>query len=163
MKKIITLLLLVISITINAQVIVIDPGHGYNSTGGNPDGRTATEINTALEVGLRLKTLLNNECPAWTVQMTRTIPNGWISVSQRASMSNSWGGDYYLSIHGNAGGGSGTETFWCNVSDASSTDDIAFATKIQAKMTTHGQWISRRCVEDDSYIFHLAVLFHKPV
>ncbi len=158
MKNILTICFLVIVTVLNAQVIVIDPGHGYDSSGGNPDGRTATEINTALEVGLRLKTLLNAQCPSWTAYMTRTTANGWISISQRASMSNSWGGDYYLSIHGNGGGGSGTETFWCVNNDGSSTDDIAFAQAIQSKMVTHGSWINRRCVEDGSYIFHLGVL-----
>ena len=158
MKNIITIYFLVIITAFNAQVIVIDPGHGYDSSGGNPDGRTATEINTALEVGLRLKTLINAQCPSWTAYMTRTTANGWISISQRASMSNSWGGDFYLSIHGNGGGGSGTETFWCVNNDGSSTDDIAFAQAIQNKMVTHGSWINRRCVEDGSYIFHLGVL-----
>jgi N-acetylmuramoyl-L-alanine amidase len=158
MKLYILILSCILAINAQAQIIVIDPGHGYNASGGNPDGRTATEINTALEVGLRLQTLLNNDCSNYTTYMTRSTANGWTSVSQRASMSNSWNGDYYLSIHGNAGGGSGTETFWCSNNDNSSTDDIAFATEIQSKMVLHGSWLDRRCVEDASFIFHLGVL-----
>ncbi|MEQ1734553.1 MAG: N-acetylmuramoyl-L-alanine amidase [Bacteroidia bacterium] len=159
MKFLIILILSVLAtLTLQAQIIIIDPGHGYDASGGNPDGRTATEINTALEVGLRLQTLLNNECTNYTTYMTRSTANGWISVSQRASMSNSWNGDYYLSIHGNAGGGTGTETFWCTNNDATSTDDISLATQIQSQMVTHGAWTNRRCVEDASYIFHLGVL-----
>jgi len=52
MKSIYILLFAVlISITTKAQIIVIDPGHGYGATSSdNPDGRTATEIETALEV-----------------------------------------------------------------------------------------------------------------
>lgn len=140
------------------QVIVIDPGHGYTASGGNPDGRSHTEIETSLEAGLRLRNLINNSCGNWTVHMTRSTMNGWVSLSQRYSMSNSWGADYYLSIHCNAGGGTGTETFWCSKNDGNPTPDINFAKKIQANMVSYGQWMDRRCVEDASYIFHLAVL-----
>lgn len=159
MKKI-TILTLLLSITslFYAQIIVIDPGHGYDSGGGNPDGRTATEIVTALEVGLRLNTLITNGCSNWTSHMTRSIPNGWITLSQRCSMSNSWNADYYLSIHCNGGGGTGTETFWCVNNDGNTAPDISFAQQIQADMSNLGAWADRRCVEDDSYIFHLAVL-----
>ena len=159
MKKITLLTLLVtVPFLFFGQVIVIDPGHGYDSNGGNPDGRTATEIVTALEVGLRLDTLITNGCPNWTVYMTRSTPNGWITLSQRCSMSNSWNADYFLSIHCNGGGGTGTETFWCTNNDTDPTPDINFATQIQADMSLIGQWTDRRVVEDNSYIFHLAVL-----
>ena len=159
MKKITILTLLIfLPFLFFGQIIVIDPGHGYDSNGGNPDGRTATEIVTALEVGLKLKTLITNGCPNWTTHMTRSTPNGWISLSQRTSMSNSWNGDYYLSIHCNGGGGTGTETFWCVNNDGNTAPDISFAQQIQADMSSIGQWTNRRCVEDDSYIFHLAVL-----
>lgn len=159
MKKItILIFFLSFSFLFNGQIIVIDPGHGYDSGGGNPDGRTATEIETSLEVGLRLNTLITNSCSNWTSHMTRTIPNGWISLSQRSSMSNSWNADYYLSIHCNGGGGTGTETFWCTNNDSDPSPDISFAQQIQADMSSLGQWADRRCVEDASYIFHLAVL-----
>ncbi len=159
MKKLtIFVLLFVMPFIFQGQVIVIDPGHGYNASGGNPDGRSSIEIITSLEVGLRLNTLITNGCSNWTSHMTRSTQNGWISLSQRSSMSNSWNADYFLSIHCNAGGGTGTETFWCINNDANTAPDINFATKIQADMVNYGQWANRRVVEDDSYIFHLAVL-----
>jgi len=161
MKSIYILLFAVlISITTKAQIIVIDPGHGYGATSSdNPDGRTATEIETALEVGLRTKALIQNSC-MWTAQMTRTTNlNGWISVNQRALMSNNWNADRLLSIHCNAGGGTGTETFYCTDSDTSTAPDIAFAQKIQAEMVSNGVWNNRRCVEDNSFLaYHLGVL-----
>ena len=107
MKKIYTyLLVMAFAAFANAQIIVIDPGHGYGATtSDNPDGRTATEIETALDVGLRTRTLIQNSC-AWAVHMTRTTNlNGWISVNQRATMSNNRNADRFLSIHCNAGGG----------------------------------------------------------
>lgn len=150
-----------ISFTAKAQIIVIDPGHGYGATtSDNPDGRTATEIETALEVGLRTKNLIQNSCTSWTVQMTRTTNlNSWISVTQRAQMANNWNADRLLSIHCNAGGGTGTETFYCTDSDTDTQPDIAFAQKIQTDMTSNGSWNNRRCVEDNSFLaYHLGVL-----
>ena len=146
---------------INAQIIVIDAGHGYgSSTSVNPDTRTATEIETNLSVALKTRTLIQNSCSALTVKMTRTTNiNGWISVSQRAQMSNSWNADRLLSIHCNAGGGTGTETFYCTHNDPTPSVDLAFSKKIQADMVAYGTWTNRRCVEDASYLpYHLGVL-----
>ena len=145
----------------NAQIIVIDAGHGYgSSTSVNPDTRTATEIETNLAVAQKTRTLIQNSCSALTVRMTRTTNiNGWISVSQRAQMSNSWNADRLLSIHCNAGGGTGTETFYCTHEDPTTSVDIAFSKKIQSDMVTNGAFTNRRCVEDASYLpYHLGVL-----
>ncbi|WP_447636721.1 N-acetylmuramoyl-L-alanine amidase [Flavobacterium microcysteis] len=161
MKKIAFIFgLLLCSLGINAQIVVLDAGHGYGtSTSDNPDGRTATEIETALAVAQKTKALIDNSC-TWTVHLTRTTNvNGWISVNQRATMSNNWNADRLLSIHCNAGGGTGTETFYCTADDTNTAPDIAFAQKIQADMVTHGSWTNRRCVEDNSFLaYHLGVL-----
>ena len=144
-----------------AQVVVIDPGHGYNSNGTNVDGRTTTEIYTALSASLKLRDLINNSNCGWTVHMTRTTngAGGWTSVSQRALMSNNWNATRFISIHCNGGGGTGTETFYCNQSASSTADDLAFANIIQNDMVQYGQWTDRRVAEDDSYLnFHLGVL-----
>lgn len=151
---------LLLSLGVNAQIIVLDPGHGYGSTtSNNPDGRTATEIETALAVGQKTKALINGSC-TWTAYLTRTKNvNGWISVNQRAQMSNNWNADRLVSIHCNAGGGTGTETFYCTADDPTTAPDIAFAQKIQSNMVTQGSWSNRRCVEDNSYLgYHLGVL-----
>lgn len=161
MKKLYILFAILGVFTLNAQIVVIDPGHGYGSTtSNNPDGRTATEIETSLSVGLKTKALIQNECSGITVQMTRTTNlNGWISVNQRAQMSNNWNADRLLSIHCNGGGGTGTETFYCTFDDTNTAPDIAFSKKIQADMVVNGAWNNRRCVEDNSYLaYHLGVL-----
>lgn len=148
------------SVNVQSQIIVIDPGHGYGATtSDNPDGRTAIEIETSLEVGLRTRNLIQNSC-TWTVQMTRTTNlNSWISVTQRGQMANNWNADRLLSIHCNAGGGTGTETFYCTQDDTNTAPDIAFAQKIQTDMVSGGSWNNRRCVEDNSFLaYHLGVL-----
>ena len=90
-----------------SQVIVLDPGHGYCN---DSNVRSDTEILTALAVGKKLEVLLNN-CPTVTTYFTRETNDcgDFPSLSQRAAMSNSWGADRFLSIHCNAGGGTGTE------------------------------------------------------
>ncbi|MHA7058308.1 N-acetylmuramoyl-L-alanine amidase [Aquimarina sp. M1] len=151
--------LLILSFSASAQVVVIDPGHGYASNGiTDPDGRTDTEHATALSVGLKLRTKLQSGCGNWTVRMTRTTRNGWISLTQRRTMSNSWNADRFISIHCNGGGGSGTETFWCNRSNSKDANNSKFSREVQNRMVQKGQWTDRRSVEDDSYIFHLGVL-----
>ena len=153
-----TLAGLVLSYSTYAQVVVIDPGHGYTSTGANPDGRTDTENATALAVGLKLRDQIQSSCSNWQVFMTRSTSDGWISLSQRRTMSNNWRADRFISIHCNAGGGSGTETFWCNRSNSSDADNSTFSQQIQNTMVEQGEWTNRRSVEDASYIFHLGVL-----
>ncbi|MBQ0739465.1 N-acetylmuramoyl-L-alanine amidase, partial [Aquimarina celericrescens] len=152
-------LLIVFSFESIAQVVVIDPGHGYAANGiTDPDGRTDTEHATALSVGLKLRSRLQNSCGNWTVRMTRTTRNGWISLTQRRTMSNNWRADRFISIHCNGGGGSGTETFWCNRSNSRDADNSRFSREVQNRMVEKGQWRDRRSVEDASYIFHLGVL-----
>ncbi len=149
------------TIFVQAQVVVIDPGHGYSSSGSNVDGRTTTEIYTALSAGLKLRDLIQDNNCGWTVHMTRTTngAGGWSSVTQRATMSNNWNATRFISIHCNAGGGTGTETFFCNQSSSSTADDTDFANQVQDDMVFHGQWNDRRCVEDNSYLsYHLGVL-----
>ena len=161
MKNIFKIVMAVLfSVNVQSQIIVIDPGHGYGATtSDNPDGRTAIEIETSLEVGLRTRTLIQNSC-IWTVQMTRTTNlNSWISVTQRGQMANNWNADRLLSIHCNAGGGTGTETFYCTQDDTNTPPDVAFAQKIQTNMVSGGSWNNRRCVEDNSFLaYHLGVL-----
>ena len=163
-QKLITLILsCFISFNLFSQTIVIDPGHGYCNDctqSCTSNVRSDTEILTAMSVGDKLTTLLNN-CPSVTTYLTRTTSDcgDFPSLSQRAAMSNSWGADRFLSIHCNAGGGSGTETFWCNNSSSSNIACENFSIEIQNQMATYGSWNSRRVVEDDTYLnFHLGVL-----
>ncbi|WP_395059360.1 N-acetylmuramoyl-L-alanine amidase [Flavobacterium sp.] len=157
---------IILSFTANCQVIVIDPEHGYGAiTSNNPDGRTATEIETALEVGLRTKTLLTNNCASVVVHMTRTTNiNGWISVDQRALMAQNWNADRLISMHGNAGGGTGTETFYSTATglvanNESAAVQLAYATKVQDEMVLNGDWLSRRVSTDISFLgYNLGVL-----
>lgn len=144
-----------------SQKVLIDPGHGWGINCSNPDGRLSIEMETAYETGLKLKNKLTSSCTNLSVQMTRNSNgcNSWISLSQRTSMANSWGADVFLSIHTNGGGGTGTETYWCDLSPSSNSVDRNFCNQVQNEMVNKGSWVSRRSVEDNSFLnFHLYVL-----
>ncbi len=162
MKKLYTfLLILTVSVTSFAQVIYIDPGHGYgSSTSVNPDGRTSTEIETNLAVGLKLKTLLNNSCSSVVVRMSRTTNvNGWSNVSARALQAQNWNADRLLSIHCNADGdrtndaaatstATGTETFYSTSTKSTANSQspavhFAYSKLINAELAAKGQMFKR--------------------
>lgn len=154
------LIIVVIFITLNlsGQTIVIDPGHGYNEDGSS--NRTDTEILTVMAVSDKLYNLLSS-CSFIDAYLTRTS-NDWgdnPSIMERALMANNWGADRILSVHCNAGGGTGTETFWCDISPSPDNTDKNFAIETQTQMVIYGNWYNRRVVEDHSYLgFHLGVL-----
>ena len=114
-----------------------------------------------MATGQKLRDLITANNCGWTVHLTRNTngPCGWTSVTQRATQSNSWNATRFVSIHCNAGGGTGTETFYCNQSASLTAQDQAFSQKVQNNMVTEGQWTNRRNVEDNSYLgYHLGVL-----
>jgi len=162
MKKIYTLLLIIVaSITSYSQVIYIDPGHGYGATvSQNPDGRTSTEIESSLAVGLKLRTLLQNNCSSVIVHMSRTTNvNGWSNVSNRALQAQNWNADRLISIHCNADGNeandasatstaTGTETYYSTaVKSTANTQSAsvhsAYAKTMNAEFAAKGSMFKR--------------------
>ncbi|RFC55539.1 N-acetylmuramoyl-L-alanine amidase [Brumimicrobium aurantiacum] len=145
------------------QTVVIDAGHGYCSDctqNCTPNVRSTIEIETAMIVSNKLDSLLQN-CSTITSYLTRPTSDcgDFPSLAQRALMSNNWNADRFLSVHCNAGGGTGTETFWCDNSPSSNAQCQSFATEVQTQMVNYGQWNGRRVVEDHTYLaFHLGVL-----
>jgi N-acetylmuramoyl-L-alanine amidase len=83
--------------------IFIDPGHGGPDSGAVGNGMRESDI--VLEVALHLGKIL--EAAGLKVQFSRTTD---ISPPDRAAAANSWGADLVVSIHANAGGGTGVET-----------------------------------------------------
>lgn len=95
------------------KVVVIDPGHGDQDSGGI--GITGVkEKHMVLEVGLKVATLLKQD-PRIDLIMTRS-DDTFIPLDGRAKIANDAGADVFLSIHGNAASPSavGTETFYAD-------------------------------------------------
>ncbi|WP_243356084.1 N-acetylmuramoyl-L-alanine amidase family protein [Bacillus litorisediminis] len=88
--------------------IFIDPGHGGSDTGAVGNG--LQEKNLTLQIATRVRDILAAEYNNISILMSRT-GDQTVSLTQRTDAANSWGADYYLSIHINAGGGTGFESF----------------------------------------------------
>lgn len=88
--------------------IFIDPGHGGTDSGAVGNGIREKDI--TLRIGTMVRDMLVSEYEGVTVRMSRTSDET-VSLSQRSNAANSWGADYFVSIHVNAGGGTGFESF----------------------------------------------------
>ncbi|WAA10039.1 N-acetylmuramoyl-L-alanine amidase [Fervidibacillus albus] len=88
--------------------IFIDPGHGGSDPGAVGNGLLEKNIN--LKIARKISQMLVNEYEGVSVRMSRT-GDQTVSLTERTNNANGWGADYYLSIHVNAGGGTGFESF----------------------------------------------------
>ena len=163
-----------IALPVIAFRVYIDPGHFVG------DKREPLEIETNLAVGIKLRNLLKGDNRAgirWEVRMSREDDVGIKGLVDRAKDANNFEADLYLSIHCNGGGGTGTETFWCDLNqngglNPNRNKDSQFAHLVQKHMVHTGEWSCpnkpwhecRRVVEDFTYLkkngnpFHLSVL-----
>ncbi|WP_148630457.1 SH3 domain-containing protein [Bacillus sp. E214] len=111
---------LVVSKSVRGKVIVIDPGHGGSDSGAIGVKLKTKEKNINLSTANQLVTLLRNA--GATVIMTRSNDT-FISLANRAALSNSKKADAFVSIHYNAApatSASGIETFYYHNSSLAS-------------------------------------------
>ena len=86
--------------------IVLDPGHGGTDPGAVGNGLLEKDLN------LFVAQLVKNNLLKYDVNVLLTrIGDQSVSLSSRADFANSNMADYFLSIHTNAGGGTGFESF----------------------------------------------------
>ncbi|MGJ3203564.1 N-acetylmuramoyl-L-alanine amidase [Geobacillus sp. FJAT-46040] len=88
--------------------IFIDPGHGGTDTGAVGNGLLEKDI--TLFIALEINRLLQNEYEGVSVQLSRT-KDETVPLDERTDRANRWGADLYVSIHVNAGGGTGYEDY----------------------------------------------------
>lgn len=102
--------------------IFIDPGHGGTDPGAVGNGLREKDL--TLYISLKIRDILNAEYTGHTIRLSRTNDTT-LSLKQRTDMANSWGADFLLSVHINAGGGTGYEDFIYNkLSDTSGTAEL---------------------------------------
>lgn len=87
--------------------IYIDPGHGGTDPGASANG--LQEKNVTLNIALQVRNILLANYNV-SVRMSRTT-DITRSLDYRSSDANAWGADIFVSIHINAGGGTGFESF----------------------------------------------------
>ncbi|RKQ33535.1 N-acetylmuramoyl-L-alanine amidase [Oceanobacillus halophilus] len=83
--------------------LYLDPGHGGSDPGAQGNGLNEKDV--TLDIALRIRSILNNQYENVTIRMSRTSDVSK-SLSQRTNDANSWGADYFVSIHCNAFNGS---------------------------------------------------------
>ncbi|MGE7601682.1 N-acetylmuramoyl-L-alanine amidase [Peribacillus sp. NPDC097675] len=87
--------------------IYIDPGHGGTDSGTVGNGLREKDL--TLQIGTRIKDILAGYKNV-TTKMSRS-GDTYPSLSTRTNEANAWGADFFLSVHINAGGGTGYEDY----------------------------------------------------
>ncbi|VEF49628.1 cell wall hydrolase/autolysin [Bacillus freudenreichii] len=118
MKRNLILLLLAIGLIIgpfgnvaaaeSVKKVVIDAGHGGRDSGAT-DKKGLYEKNVTLDIATRVKNNLTNNYVV-SIKMTRDSDT-YPTLKARTDLANNWGADLFLSIHINAGGGTGYEDY----------------------------------------------------
>ncbi|WP_175074002.1 N-acetylmuramoyl-L-alanine amidase [Terribacillus sp. AE2B 122] len=88
--------------------VFIDPGHGGKDSGASSFGLKEKDI--VLMIAKKIASQLKENYNDIEVMMSRT-DDVFISLSERASMADKRGAELFVSIHINAGGGEGFETY----------------------------------------------------
>ena len=88
--------------------IFIDPGHGGNDPGAVANG--LKEKNLTLKIAKYMRDYLLANYSGVSVRMSRETDKT-VSLPTRTNSANKWGANAYISIHINAGGGTGFESF----------------------------------------------------
>ncbi|MED4884327.1 N-acetylmuramoyl-L-alanine amidase [Bacillus smithii] len=116
---------------LSSQVIIIDPGHGGTDPGAI--GYGLKEKDVVLDTGLRLRNVLAKS--PFQVKMTRSTDT-FISLQGRVNFAIRNKGNVFLSIHANAGGGTGSETYYWRGSGKNpyKADSQLLATKIENRL-----------------------------
>ncbi|MDQ0269006.1 N-acetylmuramoyl-L-alanine amidase [Cytobacillus purgationiresistens] len=88
--------------------IFIDPGHGGTDPGAVGNGLQEKAL--TLQISTRIRDMLLSEYNNVSILMSRT-GDQTVSLPARTTAANNWGADYFLSVHINAGGGTGYEDY----------------------------------------------------
>lgn len=88
--------------------VMIDPGHGGKDPGAVGNG--LQEKNVVLTISKLIRDILVSEYEGVAVKLTRET-DVFHELQDRAKMANDWGADYFLSVHINAAGGTGFESY----------------------------------------------------
>ncbi|MBG9657134.1 N-acetylmuramoyl-L-alanine amidase [Cytobacillus firmus] len=130
--------------------LYLDPGHGGTDPGAQGNGIREKDI--ALDIAKKIKNILLAGYQNIEVRMSREN-DMTKSLSQRTSEANSWGADFYLSIHCNAANGAarGYEDFIHN-SLGSTSQTAGYQNIIHAEVTKLNELIDRGKKKADFHV-----------
>lgn len=129
--------------------IFIDPGHGGADPGASANGMQEKDL--TLSIALRLRDILQNEYEGHALKFSRTT-DVTKSLTERTNQANGWQADYLLSIHINAGGGTGFESYIWNGSYSSKAETDRLRSLIHREVVKESGFSDRGKKEAD---FHM--------
>lgn len=91
--------------------LVIDPGHGGKDPGAVGNGLREKDL--TLDISKKIKAYMEKTYEGIKVTLTRST-DVFLELSERADIANKAKADYFASIHINAGGGNGWESYIYN-------------------------------------------------
>lgn len=100
--------------------LFIDPGHGGKDSGASAYGLKEKDL--TLKIANKIAAQLSTY-EQITTKLSRTSDET-LSLQNRTDMANNWQADYLLSIHINAGGGTGYEDYIYNGTTSSETKNM---------------------------------------
>jgi len=104
--------------------VYIDPGHGGTDPGAVANGLKEKDL--TLKIAKYTRDYLQDNYKGVSIQMSRT-GDTYPSLTQRTNEANAWGADAFVSIHINAGGGTGYEDYIYNGGVSSDTHKLQSA------------------------------------
>lgn len=128
--------------------LFIDPGHGGMDPGAVGNG--LKEKNLTLAIAKRVKDYLNKHYTGHSVMLSRS-GDTTLSLSERTNKANAWGADYFLSIHINAGGGTGFESFIYNGTYSSKAKTNSLRNTIHQEIMSHLPGVRDRGKKEANY------------
>lgn len=129
----------------SAATFILDPGHGGSDPGAMNGSRE--EADDVLRLSIRIAQIITASGESCALTRATDVTH---SLSEKASIANAGSFTYFLSVHRNAGGGVGIETYY--YSGASSTSTGArLATSVQNAMVNSGVWTKNRGVKSANY------------
>ncbi|WP_050614174.1 N-acetylmuramoyl-L-alanine amidase [Bacillus testis] len=118
--------------SLSSQTIVIDPGHGGTDPGAVGFGLKEKDV--VLDTGKRLKSLFSKT--PFNIKMTRET-DVFVTLQGRVAFAKNAKANTFISIHTNAGGGTGSETYYYGkAANPNVTASMKLAQFIQARLTS---------------------------
>lgn len=119
-----------------AKKVFLDPGHGGSDPGAVANGLQEKQL--TLNICKQIRDILTSEYGDVHVKLSRE-GDTYLSLEERAKRANAWGADLFVSVHINAGGGTGFESY-VHTSQNSKT--------VNLRNTIHGEIMRHLDVRD---------------
>lgn len=130
-----------------AVKVYIDQGHNPRNPNAGAEGNGLREQDIVYEIGLRLSTILRSR--GIETRLSRPTPTTQLGISNASSLAarvndaNSWGADYFISLHTNASAAqsaSGSEAYVYRLRSTASSlaENILFQLNLTTGLRTRG-------------------------